>query len=321
MAQTTIVDIPKTAPDRAALETRTDWTRWLPVAIPYAWSFLFFLLPFVIVLRISFSNAELAMPPFSPVFNVVTDGIGGTLQHFKEFTTDSYARLVSDSLYARSYLSSVWIAIVSTICTLLIGYPIAYAMARAPDKWRPTLLMLIILPFWTSFLIRIYAWMGILANEGFLNNILLYLHLIKEPLVIMQTNWAVYIGIIYSYLPFMILPLYSTLEKMDNTLLEAAEDLGSPPTKSFWTITFPLSLPGVIAGCFLVFIPVVGEFVIPDLLGGSNTLMVGHTLWEEFGANHDWPTASALAIVLLLLLVVPIVLFQNHQAKTAGSVR
>lgn len=320
MADTTIADTAAPAATLPATE-RTNWTRWLPVAIPYAWSFFFFLLPFIIVLRISFSNYELAQPPFSPVFNIFGESLGQTFAHIGEFTTESYGRLLSDSLYIRSYLSSVWIAVVSTICTLLIGYPIAYAMARAPDKWRPTLLMLIILPFWTSFLIRIYAWMGILANEGFLNNTLIWLGVIKEPLVILQTNWAVYIGIIYSYLPFMILPLYSALEKMDNTLLEAAEDLGSPPMKSFWTITFPLSLPGVIAGCFLVFIPVVGEFVIPDLLGGSGTLMIGHTLWEEFASNHDWPTASALAIVLLLVLVIPIVLFQNHQAKNTGSVR
>ena len=297
------------------------WTRWLPVAIPYLWSFVFFLLPFVIVLRISFSNAELAMPPFSPVFDPIADGVSGTFAHFKEFTLDGYNRLVTDSVYLRSYLSSVQIAALSTCLTLLIGYPIAYAMARAPDRWRATLLMLIILPFWTSFLIRIYAWMGILATDGFLNNLLIWLHIIKQPLQIMQTNWAVYIGIVYSYLPFMILPLYSTLEKMDNTLLEAAEDLGSTPLKAFWTITFPLSLPGVIAGCFLVFIPVVGEFVIPDLLGGSSTLMIGHTLWEEFFNNRDWPTASALAIVLLLVLVIPIMLFQNQQAKNTGSVR
>ena len=297
------------------------WTRWLPVAIPYLWSFVFFLLPFVIVLRISFSNAELAMPPFSPVFDPIADGVSGTFAHFKEFTLDGYNRLVTDSVYLRSYLSSVQIAALSTCLTLLIGYPIAYAMARAPDRWRATLLMLIILPFWTSFLIRIYAWMGILATDGFLNNLLVWLHIIKQPLQIMQTNWAVYIGIVYSYLPFMILPLYSTLEKMDNTLLEAAEDLGSTPLKAFWTITFPLSLPGVIAGCFLVFIPVVGEFVIPDLLGGSSTLMIGHTLWEEFFNNRDWPTASALAIVLLLVLVIPIMLFQNQQAKNTGSVR
>ncbi len=320
MAETTLADT-TTAPTTVPAKERTDWTRWLPVAIPYAWSFFFFLLPFVIVLRISFSNYELAQPPFSPVFNIFGESLSQTLAHFGEFTTESYRRVFSDSLYVRSYLSSVWIAIVSTILALIIGYPIAYAMARAPEKWRPTLLMLIILPFWTSFLIRIYAWMGILANEGFLNNFLIYIGLIKEPLVIMQTNWAVYIGIVYSYLPFMILPLYSALEKMDNTLLEAAEDLGSPPIKSFWTITFPLSLPGVIAGCFLVFIPVVGEFVIPDLLGGSSTLMIGKTLYEEFASNHDWPTASALAIVLLLVLVIPIVLFQNHQAKTSGSVR
>jgi putrescine transport system permease protein len=327
MADTTITDVSATA--TPAAKKSADWTRWLPVAIPYFWSFFFFLLPFAIVLRISFSNSEIAQPPYTPLFDFYNDGIVGTLRHFTEFTTTSYGRLISDSngdftltsIYVRSYLSSVWIAAVSTICTLIIGYPIAYAMARAPDKWRPTLLMLIILPFWTSFLIRIYAWMGILANEGFLNNLLIYLHIIKEPLVIMQTNWAVYIGVIYSYLPFMILPLYSALEKMDTTLLEAAEDLGSPPIKSFWTITFPLSMPGVIAGCFLVFIPVVGEFVIPDLLGGSSTLMIGHTLWEEYGPNHDWPTASALAIILLLVLVVPIVLFQNHQAKNTGSVR
>ena len=300
---------------------KSNWMRWLPVGIPYLWSFLFFLLPFIIVLRIAFSNSELAMPPFSPVFDIGSEGLSKTFEHFKEFTTDNFGRLVSQSVYIRSYLSSVWIAMVSTFLTLLIGYPIAYAMARAPDKWRPTLLMLIILPFWTSFLIRIYAWMGILANEGFLNNALIYLGIIKEPLVIMQTNWAVYIGIVYSYLPFMILPLYSALEKMDNTLLEAAEDLGSPPLKSFWVITFPLSLPGVIAGCFLVFIPVVGEFVIPDLLGGSSTLMVGRTLWEEFFNNRDWPTASALAIVLLAVLVIPIVLFQNQQAKSATAVR
>ena len=305
-----------------ALSTaKSNWIRWLPVGIPYLWSFLFFLLPFVIVLRISFSNSELAQPPYSPVFDPFGQGLAQTFEHFKEFTTDSYARLFTDSIYMRSYFSSVWIALVSTVITLLIGYPIAYAMARAPDRWRATLLMLIILPFWTSFLIRIYAWMGILSNEGFLNNLLLYLHVIKVPLVIMQTNWAVYIGIVYSYLPFMILPLYSALEKMDNTLLEAAEDLGSTPLKSFWVITFPLSLPGVIAGCFLVFIPAVGEFVIPDLLGGSSTLMVGRTLWEEFFSNRDWPTASALAIVLLLVLVIPIVLFQNQQAKSAEGGR
>jgi putrescine transport system permease protein len=327
MADTTIAA--PAAPAPAAATFRSDWTKWLPVAIPYFWSTLFFLLPFFIVLRISFSNSEIAQPPYTPVFDFFNDGISGTFAHLSEFTTASYGRLISDSdgnftllsIYTRSYLSSVWIAFISTIFTLIIGYPIAYAMARAPNQWRPTLLMLIILPFWTSFLIRIYAWMGILANEGFLNNALIGMGIIKEPLVIMQTNWAVYIGIIYSYLPFMILPLYSALEKMDLTLLEAAEDLGSPPLKSFWTITFPLSMPGVIAGCFLVFIPVVGEFVIPDLLGGSSTLIIGHTLWEEFGPNHDWPTASALAIILLLVLVIPIVLFQNHQAKTTGSVR
>lgn len=225
------------------------------------------------------------------------------------------------NIYIASYLSSLWIALVSTVLTLVIGYPIAYGMARAPAHWRPTLLMLVILPFWTSLLIRVYAWIGILSTEGLLNQFLMSLGIISEPLVILQTNTAVYIGIVYSYLPFMILPLYSALEKMDDTLLEAASDLGCPPLKAFWQITFPLSLPGVIAGCFLVFIPAVGEFVIPDLLGGSDTLMIGKVMWEEFFSNRDWPAASAVAVILLLILVVPIVLFQNQQQKSQGSVR
>lgn len=225
------------------------------------------------------------------------------------------------NIYVASYLSSLWIAAVSTALTLLIGYPIAYGMARAPAAWRPTLLMAVILPFWTSLLIRVYAWIGILSTEGLLNQFLISIGLISEPLVILQTNTAVYIGIVYSYLPFMVLPLYSALEKMDDTLLEAASDLGCPPLKAFWQITFPLSLPGVIAGCFLVFIPAVGEFVIPDLLGGSDTLMIGKVMWEEFFNNRDWPAASAVAVILLLILVIPIVLFQNQQQKTQGSVR
>jgi putrescine transport system permease protein len=288
---------------------------WLPVAIPYVWLLALFLVPFLIVLRISFSTSELAMPPYSPTF----EGIGDVFTKSGEFTTENYFRIAEDSLYVSAYLSSVWIALVATVLTLLIGYPIAYAMARAPARWRPTLLMLVILPFWTSFLIRIYAWMGILAQEGFLNQFLGLFGI--EPLTILQTNTAVYIGVVYSYLPFMILPLYSALEKMDDTLLEAASDLGTTPIGAFWKITFPLSLPGVIAGCFLVFIPVVGEFVIPDLLGGSETLMIGRTLWEEFYANRDWPAASAIAVVLLLILVVPIMFFQNSQGKGAGAHR
>jgi putrescine transport system permease protein len=298
-------------------------TRWLPVALPYAWMVIFFLIPFLIVLRMSFSTSELAQPPYSPTFNTV----GEVITKLPELTTDNFARIAtrddpprnawSYNVYVDSYLSSVWIALVSTAFTLAIGYPIAYGMARAPSRWRPTLLMLVILPFWTSFLIRVYAWIGILSQEGFLNQFLGLFGL--GPLTIMQTNTAVYIGIVYSYLPFMILPLYSALEKMDDTLLEAAADLGCPPMQAFWKITFPLSLPGVIAGCFLVFIPVVGEFVIPDLLGGSDTLMIGRTLWEEFYANRDWPAASAVAIVLLVILVIPIMIFQNQQGRGGGA--
>src|SRR5690606_28833797 len=215
-----------------------------------------------------------------------------------------------DPLYLNAYLSSVWIAGVSTLLALLVGYPIAYGMARAPVSLRPTLLMLVILPFWTSFLIRVYAWIGILKPEGLLNQLLLGLGVIDTPLVILNTHTAIFIGIVYSYLPFMILPLYSSLEKMDYSLIEAALDLGCRPITAFWKITFPLLLPGVIAGCMLVFIPAVGEFVIPDLLGGSQTLMIGKTLWNEFFANRDWPVSSAVAVILLLLLIVPIMIFQ-----------
>jgi putrescine transport system permease protein len=209
----------------------------------------------------------------------------------------------------------VKIAAISTLLTLILGYPIAYGIARAPSAIRPTLLMMVILPFWTSFLIRVYAWIGILKPEGLLNQFLLSLHVIDEPLVIINTTTAVYIGIVYSYLPFMVLPLYATLEKMDHSLLEAASDLGCPPWKAFWKITFPLSIPGVIAGAMICFIPITGEFVIPDLLGGADTLMIGKTLWTEFFGNRDWPLASAVAVVLLIMLVVPIMIFQNQQKK------
>ncbi|MEQ9691591.1 MAG: ABC transporter permease, partial [Bauldia litoralis] len=254
--------------------------------------------------------------PYTPVFDLA-GGIGGLIDAISEFTVENYLWLTEDALYARAYLSSLTIALVSTALVLLVGYPIAYGMARAPKGLQPTLLMLIILPFWTSFLIRVYAWIGILKKEGLLNQLLLWIGVISEPLTILNTNTAVYIGIVYSYLPFMVLPLYAALERMDRTLLEAAADLGCPPIRAFWKITFPLSLPGVIAGCFLVFIPVTGEFVIPDLLGGSDTLMIGKTLWAEFFANRDWPLASAVAVVLLVILVVPIVLFQNHEMKRA----
>jgi len=288
--------------------------RWLVVAVPYLWLLVLFLVPFIIVVKISLSQTAVAQPPYTPVFDL-SAGLQGLIDAVRELSFDNYVWLTEDALYLRAYLSSLWIAVVSTALILLVGYPVAYGMARAPRRWQPTLVMLIILPFWTSFLIRVYAWIGILKKEGLLNQLLLWLGLIDEPLTILNTNWAVYIGIVYSYLPFMVLPLYAALERLDNTLLEAAADLGCPPTRAFWKITFPLSLPGVVAGCFLVFIPATGEFVIPDLLGGSSTLMIGKTLWSEFFNNRDWPIASAVAVVLLLVLVVPIVIFQNLGAR------
>ncbi|WP_430513299.1 ABC transporter permease subunit [Pannonibacter phragmitetus] len=290
--------------------------KWLVISVPYAWLLLFFLAPFFIVFKISLSEVAVSIPPYAPVFDW-SAGWEGFKDTLSGFSFDNYLWLTEDDLYWRSYLSSVSIAAVSTFITLLVGYPIAYGMARSPKSWRPTLLMLVILPFWTSFLIRVYAWIGILKNEGLLNQLLLSVGIIDQPLNILNTNTAVYIGIVYSYLPFLVLPLYASLEKLDESLLEAAQDLGCPPWKAFWTITFPLSLPGVIAGCFLVFIPAVGEFVIPDLLGGSETLMIGKTLWMEFFNNRDWPVASAVAVVLLLILVIPIVLFQRQQQKAS----
>ena len=286
----------------------------LVIIIPYLWLLFFFLIPFVIVFKISLSQTAIAMPPYTPVLDL-KDGVGGFFSGLRDLSFDNYVWLTQDALYFNAYVTSVIVAAISTVLTLLVGYPIAYGMARAPATIRPTLLMLVILPFWTSFLIRVYAWIGILKPEGLLNQLLLSLHIISQPLVIINTYTAVFIGIVYSYLPFMVLPLYSALEKMDYTLIEAAEDLGCPPITAFWKITFPLSIPGVVAGCLLVFIPAVGEFVIPDLLGGSQTLMIGRTLWNEFFANRDWPVASAVAVILLIILIVPIVLFQNAQAR------
>ncbi|WP_075215041.1 ABC transporter permease [Mongoliimonas terrestris] len=289
------------------------WTKWLVVAAPYLWLLVFFLAPFFIIAKISLSMTAIAMPPYVPVF----DSLSSLGEKLGELSFENYLWLADDPLYWRSYLSSLRIAFISTAMLLLIGYPIAYAMARAPKSVRPTLLMLVILPFWTSFLIRVYAWIGILKPEGLLTVALQALGLLgpTEQVQIMNTETAVFIGIVYSYLPFMILPLYAALEKLDGTLLEAASDLGCPPMKAFWVITWPLSLPGVIAGCFLCFIPIMGEFVIPDLLGGSDTLMIGKTLWNEFFSNRDWPVSSAVAVVLLLILVVPIMIFQNVQRK------
>lgn len=286
-----------------------DLGRWYVIAAPYFWLFLFFLVPFFIVFKLSLSDVATSIPPYTPTFSWST-GIGDFLS---KLDIENYTFIFSDPLYVNAYLSSLKIATVSTFLTLLVAYPMAYGMARAPKGWQPTLMMLVILPFWTSFLIRIYAWIGILKPEGFLTLFLTKLGLISEPLQIMNTTTAVYIGIVYSYLPFMILPLYASLEKISPTLLEAAEDLGSRPWRAFWQVTFPLSLPGVFAGCLLVFIPAVGEFVIPDLLGGSETLMIGKTLWTEFFNNRDWPLASAVAVILLLVLIVPIVIFQRQQ--------
>ena len=280
--------------------------------VPYLWLFLLFLVPFGIVLKISLSDTAIAIPPYVPTLD-----LGGGWQAIKDFLSEldgeNFTWLTEDDLYWKAYLSSLKIAVLSTLFTLLVGYPIAYAMANARDEWRPALLMLIILPFWTSFLIRVYAWIGILSTEGFLNQFLLWLGVIDGPLTILNTPTAVYIGIVYTYLPFMVLPIYATLEKLDASLLEAAEDLGCTRTSAFWNVTIPLSKPGVIAGSFLVFIPVMGEFVIPSLLGGSGTLMIGKVLWEEFFSNRDWPVASAVAIILLLILIIPIILFQRQE--------
>ncbi|SEW24918.1 putrescine transport system permease protein [Aliiroseovarius sediminilitoris] len=288
--------------------------RFALISIPYLWLLALFLVPFLIVLKISLSDTALSIPPYTPTLDL-SEGWAGVKEWWAGLDIENFTWLTEDDLYWKAYLSSLKIAIISTILTLMVGYPIAYGMSRAPDEWRPTLMMLIILPFWTSFLIRVYSWKAILSNEGLLNQLLMYLGIISEPLVILNTNLAVYIGIVYTYLPFMVLPIYSALERMDESLLEAAEDLGCSRFNAFWLVTFPLSKQGVVAGSFLVFIPAMGEFVIPALLGGSKTLMIGKVLWEEFFSNRDWPVASAVAVILLLLLIIPIVLFQRNEEK------
>jgi len=290
------------------------WSRFVNIGVPYLWLLLFFLLPFVIVLQISLAEPVLGQPPYSALWGWVDK----TAIEIR-LNLGNYLLVLQDELYLTSFLSSIWIAFVCTLLCLLVGYPMAYAIATAPDRWRVSLLMLIVLPFWTSFLIRVYAWIGILKPNGLLNNLLSWLGLIDEPLAILHTPLAVYIGIIYSYLPFMILPLYANLARMDRRLLEAAADLGCRPVRAFLRVTVPLSLPGIIAGSMLVFIPAVGEFVIPDLLGGPSSLMAGRMLWTEFFSNKDWPLASALATVLLLLLVVPFVLMQRWQQRMEGQ--
>ena len=287
------------------------------VGIPYFWLFLFFLVPFIIVLKIAFAEARIGIPPYSPLVNWVDGGVAQIKLNFATFRM-----LIEDSLYWKAYLNSIKVAGISTVFCLLIGYPMAYAIARAQSTWRHILLMMVILPFWTSFLLRVYAWIGILKNNGLINNFLMWTGLTDEPIVMLQTDFAIYVGIVYSYLPFMILPLYSNLEKMDLTLLEAAADLGARPFKTFMKITLPLSMPGIVAGSMLVFIPAVGEFVIPELLRPSDSLMIGKVLWQVFFTKRDWPAACAVAIALLLMLVIPIVLLQRAQAAEArGSHR
>jgi putrescine transport system permease protein len=281
---------------------------------PYVWMLLFFLVPFGFVLKISLSQTAIAQPPYLPVFDPA-EGWSAIKAAFAALSLDNFRLIGSDDLYVLSYLRSLIVAVVSTAILLLIGYPIAYGMARLPRRWQAVAMMLVIVPFWTSFLIRIYAWINILQHDGLLNQILLALHLVSRPVVWLSTDSAMYLGIVYSYLPFMILPLYATLTKMEPALEEAAADLGASPLHVFWLVTFPLSLPGVAAGVLLCFIPIVGEFVIPDLLAGSNSLMIGQTLWLEFFTNKDWPVASAVAIVLLVLLLAPLLLYDRLQRR------
>jgi len=287
---------------------------------PYLWMVLLFLVPFGFVLKISLSQTAIAQPPYLPMFDL-SHGFAAMKAAFASLSLDNFRLLFSDNLYVFSYLRSLLVAGVSTAILLLIGYPIAYGMSRLPQRWQSVAMMLVIVPFWTSFLIRIYAWINILQHDGLLNKILLGLHLISTPVVWLSTDSAMYLGIVYSYLPFMILPLYATLAKMDPALLEAAGDLGSSPRAAFWLVTFPLSLPCVGAGVLLCFIPIVGEFVIPDLLAGSNSMMIGQTLWLEFFTNRDWPVASAAAVVLLALLLLPLALYDRLQRRQLASAR
>lgn len=303
--------------ERATLGTRlsrriqASW-KAVVVFIPYAWMLLFFLFPFFIVAKISFAESIIAAPPFSSLVEWVDDGIITLTIVF-----DNFAYLWEDDLYYNTYLNSVKISSISTVICLLVGFPIAYGIVRSGPTTRNLLLMAVILPFWTSFLLRVYAWMGLLADQGTINNMLIAIGIIDEPIRMLYTDFAVYLGIVYTYLPFMVLPLYANLEKLDPTLNEAAADLGAKPVSIFFTVTLPLSVPGIVAGSLLVFIPATGEYVIPDLLGGGNVLMIGRVLYNEFHANHDWPVASAVAIALLILLVVPMMIYQRYQAKEA----
>ncbi|WP_024518993.1 ABC transporter permease subunit [Bradyrhizobium sp. Tv2a-2] len=292
----------------------------LAAIAPYLWMVLFFLVPFGFVLKISLSQTVIAQPPYAPVFDF-SAGWTALKAAFGALSLDNFRLLVSDDLYVLSYARSLVVALASTAMLLLIGYPIAYGMARLPRRWQPVAMMLVIVPFWTSFLIRIYAWINILQHDGLLNRVLLALHVVSQPVVWLSTDSAMYLGIVYSYLPFMILPLYATLAKMEPALEEAGADLGASPFEVFWLVTFPLSLPGVGAGVLLCFIPIVGEFVIPDLLAGSDSLMIGQTLWLEFFTNKDWPVASAVAVVLLAVLLLPLLVYDRLQRRQLEEAR
>jgi putrescine transport system permease protein len=297
---------------------RARWGQRLVILIPALWLALFFLVPCLLALKISLSQTAIAQPPYTPVLDLAA-GWAGIQEFAGGLSLDNYGILGSDWIYLTSYLRSLAIAALSTSILLLIGYPIAYGIARSPRRWQGVLVMAVFLPFLTAFLIRIYAWINILQREGLLNDALLALHIVREPVVWLSTDTAIVIGIVYSYLPFMVLPLYANLEKLDETLLEAAADLGAPRWKAFWQVTVPLSASGIFAGVLLCFIPIAGEFVIPDLLGGSSSLMIGQTLWTEFFQNRDWPVASAVAIALLIVLLAPILIYQHLQMRALGD--
>jgi putrescine transport system permease protein len=299
------------------LEKRSLFAK-LTVAVPFFWLATFFLLPFLIVLKISLSDDAVAQPPYVPAFDW-SAGWAAFREKLAQLDFENYSFVLGDWLYVYSYIQSLLLAAVATAILILAGYPVAYAIARSPRGLRPVLLLLVILPFFTSFLIRVYAWIGILSREGLLNQSLLSLGLISRPLEILSTNVAVVIGMVYSYFPFMVLPLYAALEKMDDSLLEAAADLGATPAQAFWRITVPVSTPGIVAGALLCFIPAVGEFVIPDLLGGSDTQMIGRTVWNEFAVNRSWSVSSALAILILLVLLIPILIYQRMQMRELGQ--
>jgi putrescine transport system permease protein len=288
---------------------------WLPrgrhlvIAIPYVWMLLFFLIPFAIILKISFAEVQIAIPPYTDLVSYAEEKLNVV------FNLGNYLYLLDDEMYLDSYLQSIQVATISTLLCLLIGYPMAWAIVHSSPAMRIALLMLVVLPSWTSFLIRVYAWIGILKNNGLINNFLMWLGVIDEPLTLLHTNAAVYIGIVYAYLPFMILPIYTALMRMDYSLVEAASDLGARPYRTFLSITLPLTKSGIIAGSMLVFIPAVGEFVIPELLGGPDSLLIGRVLWQEFFNNRDWPVASAVAVVMLIILMIPIIWFYRYQRR------